>query len=162
MPYTPTAPTITLCDDLVTFLAAACDPYSPSSVRRAYLHRIDLKATEGRHVIFFPTGYDNRPATRGHDFYTHRITVLTFERYVDAADAAVTVPQEWVDERVDFVHTQIVNGLDFYRDGVRPSFGRNVVTLSADVPEIYDAEKLNQQKEFWCAVEMVFEEQITA
>jgi hypothetical protein len=154
----PTTPTLTLCDDLVTVLSAAWLPVAPDAARRAYLTRIDLKNVHGRQVIFFPTGYDNAPASRGEDDYTHRITALIFERYEDAADPDEVVPQAWLDERCDFVHDRIVQGLEFFRDGVQPSFNRKLITLSSDVLEMYDAEKLQTQKEFWCAVEMVFRE----
>lgn len=159
MPYTPTAPTLVLCDDLVTQLRAAWGPKAPSEVRRAYLHRINLDDVKGRLVLFFPTAYDNRPAARGVDWYTHHITAVVFERYTDAADADETVLREWLDERVDFVHTQIVQGLEYGRDGTQPSFNRSLTTLSSDVTEICDFEKLEQNKEFWCAIEMVFQEQ---
>lgn len=152
MPYTPTTPTLTLCDDLVDAINAAWTPSDPDAVERRYLERIDLDGLRGRRVFFFPAGYDNRPATRGHDDYTHRITCLVVEKYPDAGDP----PREWIDERVDFVHTQVVQGLDFSR--APPSFNRQVLTLSADVPAVYDAEMLTTKKQFWCAVELVFVE----
>lgn len=160
MPYTPTTPTLTLCDNLITALLAAWLPQAPDNAQRAYLHRIDLKSVQGRQVLIFPTGYTNAPASRGHDFYTHNITALVFRRYTAAADSEVVVPAEWVDEEVDFVHTRIVQGFDYGR--TLATFNRNLVTLSADVTELYDGEKLATQKEFWCAVEMVFQEQRTA
>ena len=157
MAYTPIAPTLTLCDNLVSALSAAWKPVAPSKVARGYLERIDLSEVKGRLVLFFPEGYDNRPAARGLDWFTHRVMVLVFERYADAADSSVTVPQEWIDERVDFVYSRIVQGFDFSRGA--PTWNANLTTLSADVTEIYDAEKLEQNKEFWCAVEIVFQEQ---
>jgi hypothetical protein len=162
VPYEPTTPTLALCDDLATYLSDLAEPKSPATVRRAYLHRIDLATTKGRHVVFFPTGYDNRPADRGEDWYTHRVTALAFHRYEEAAEQDVTVPAEWVDQEVDWVHTYIVQGLEFSRDGRGPEFNLNLSTLSADVPALYDAERLVQQKCFYCAIEMVFEELRTA
>lgn len=153
MPYTPTTPTLTLCDALIDVLLAAWTPSAPDGAERKYLERIDLSALVGRRVFLFPTGYDNAPATRGHDDYTHRITALTVERYPDAGDPSVA----WLDERCDFVHTQIVQGFDYSHDGP-PTFNRQVLTLSADVPVLYDAEILATKKQFWCAVELVFQE----
>jgi hypothetical protein len=160
MPYTPTSPTLTLCDALVTYLTAQWGPKAPSEVRREYIRRVDFSTVKGRLVLIFPAGYTNVPAERGNDFYTHSVQVAVFERYTDAADDTVTVPKEWVDERVDFVNTFIAEGFDFTHDttygGLAP-FNRNLQTLSTDVPEICDTESLNQ-KEFWCEVTCVFQE----
>ena len=162
MPYTPTSPTLTLCDDMVTYLTQQWVPKSPDSVRRAYLHRFDLSKEVGRQVLIFPVAYTNGPADRGRNFYEHTVMVLTFERYGDAADPDEVVPPEWIDQRVDFVNTYIVEGFDFTHDttfGATAPFNRNLQTLVNDVPDIYDAEKLNK-KEFWCPVELKFRELI--
>ena len=161
MPRTPTTRTLTLCDNLVTYLLGQWKPQAPDGASRAYLSRIDLSTVKGRQVLIFPVSYTNRPADRGNDFYTHGVMALTFERYTDAADAEDTVPQEWVDERVDFVNTYIAEGFDFTHDttfGALAPFNRQLQTLSSDVPDIFDAEKLATQKEFWCAVELQFRE----
>lgn len=153
MPYTPTTPTLTLCDDLVAALAAAWSPAEPSGVERAYFKRVTdegLRKLVGRRVYLFPTAYDNAPADRGEDQYTHRVTALTLERYEDPGDP----PTEWTDERVDFVHTRIVEGLDYSHDGP-PSWNRKLLTLSADV-EVCDVERLTTQRLFMAAVELVF------
>lgn len=152
-----TTPTLELCDDLVSALNTAWAPSSPDAVARKYLHRIDLSNLEGRQVFLFPTGYDSAPAARGYDDYTHRITALVVEHYGSAGDPA----NSWLDTRVDFVHTYIVQGFDYSHDGP-PSFNRQLLTLSADVPDLYDAEKLATQKQFWCAVELVFQEYIAS
>lgn len=161
MARTPTTPTLTLCDNLVDVLAAAWVPKSPDEVRRTYAHIIDFSTVKGRLVLINPAGYTNFPATRGHDWYDHRIRVGVFERYTTAADPDEIVPQEWLDERVDFVHTQIVAGFEFARDGTQPSFNKNVQTLEADVVDILDPEDL-ARKEFWCEIELLIREQRSA
>lgn len=166
MPYTPTTPTLDLCNDLVSYLTDATDVKPPDTVRRAYLHKIPVSVSDsgdtGRHVVFFPTAYDNRPAARGRDFYTHKVTVVIYRFYRDQADQDVVVPQEWVDREVDFVHDEIIQGLEFFRDGVQPTFNKFLVTLSSDVEAIYDSDELAERKLFLCAVQFVFQEERSA
>lgn len=165
MPYTPASPTVVLCVDLVTYLRQQWGPSAPSSVNRGYGHvrRVDLAEQVGRQVVIFPIGYTNGPAERGHDFYEHRIGVVVFEKYPDAAGSDVLVPDEWIDERVDWVNQFVVEGLDFTHDetyGAVAPFNRNLQTLSNDVPEMFDAEKLVTDKQFWCSVEIEYRELI--
>lgn len=161
MPYTPTTPTLTLCDQLVAALEASWSPVSPSGVERCYFKRLgdgDDATTklEGRRVLVVPTGYDNGPETRGEDGYVHRVSVLTVERYTDAGDP----PTEWTDERVDFVFDEIVQGFDFGRQP--PSWNAKLVTLSAAV-QVCDVEKLvTGGKLFYSLVEFEFAEIIDA
>ena len=153
MPYTPTTPTLTLCDQLAAALAAAWGPVAPDGVERCYFKRIPDEGAArllGRQVYLFPTDYDNGPADRGEDEYTHRVTALVVERYPDAGDP----PTEWTDERVDFVFESIVQGLDFSHDGP-PSWNPKLLTLSADV-RVCDVERLTTQKLFHSSVELVF------
>lgn len=157
MPYTPTTPTLTLCDQLVAALVAAWEPVSPSGVERVYFKRIadaedpNLKLV-GRKVYVFPTHYDNGPEVRGRDEYLHDVSVLVVERYPDAGDP----PTEWTDERVDFVYEYVVEGFDYSRD--RASFNAHLVTLSANVM-VCDIEKLTSGgKLFYSLTEIQFSE----
>lgn len=112
----------------------------------------------GRQVVIFPTGYGNEWATRGQDKYSHTISVLVVERYEDGYGMP---PQDWTDERVDFVHTYIVQGFDFGRTGP-PSFNRQLMTLSCDV-QVCDVEKLvTGGRLFYSLVVLEFEEFIDA
>ena len=156
MPYTPTTPTLTLCDQLVTALVAAWSPASPDGAERAYFVRIGdgedaFTKLTGRRVVIFPTKYGFQAADRGENEYQHEVSVLTVERYPDAGDP----PTEWTDERVDFVHTRIVDGFDYSHDGP-PSWNRKLVTLSADV-QVTNVEKLvTGGKLFYSLVDLVF------
>lgn len=159
--YTPTTPTLTLCEALVTVLTAAWNPVAPDAVEWCFFKRITDEGTRkllGRQVYLFPTDYDNAPETRGEDVYTHRITALVVERYpeTDAGDPT----RDWIAERVDFVHTQIVQGLDWSHDGP-PAFNGKLLTLSADVV-VVDIEQLTTQRMFYSSVELVFSEVIDA
>lgn len=154
------APTIALCDDLVTYIRQQWEPKAPAEVKRAHWQqRIwnPRKPTLGRQVRVMPLGYDSVVAARGQDFYTHRIGVLTFELYDDAASPEEGIPIDWIDDRVDFVHT-LRDALDFMRDGVQPSFNRNLLTLTAPAEEIYDPEAI-EDKLFWSWIEFGIQEQ---
>jgi len=156
-----TTPTLKLCDDLVTALTAAWSPVSPDGVERCYFKRIgdpddaNTKLT-GRKVFIFPTAYATAGATRGENEYTHRVSVLTVERFPAATPGDPTTA--WVDDRVDFVHTYVVKGFDYSEDGP-PSFNRKLLTLSAEVAEVCDPEKLvTGNRLFYCLVDLVFSE----
>lgn len=157
----PTTPTLTLCDELVAHLEASWGPVAPSGAERCYFKRLgdgDDATTklEGRRVLVMPTGYDNGPETRGEDGYLHRILALIVERYTDAGDP----PTEWIDERVDFVFEQVVQGFDFGRS--RPTWNPMLTTLSANV-SIVDVEKLvTGGKLFYSLVDFEFAELINA
>jgi hypothetical protein len=152
------SPTIALCDALVTFGRAQWEPKAPSGIERSHRGQtIKLDESKGRQVRIVPLGYDSIAAARGLDFYNHRIGVLTFERYEDAADPEEVIPIAWIDERVDFVHT-LRDAFDFYRDGTQPSFNKQLQTITAPVEDIYDPDLLAQDKVFWSWIEFGFQE----
>jgi hypothetical protein len=158
VPYTATTPSIVLCDALVTFLKDQWQPNAPNEVRRISRGQsIKYEESVGRHVCIFPIAYDARSADRGQDFYTHTIGVITYERYPDAADSVELIPDDWVDERIDFVHTQVFKGLDFSNDGVQPTFNRDLQTLEIGMEDIYSPEWF-AAKVFWSRLLFLFEE----
>lgn len=159
MPYTPTARILVLCDALATALQTAWAPTGNDGVERAYFKRIaDAEGAEfkllGRRVVIYPTDYGNDPASRGEDEYTHNVTVDVFERYTSTSGDPTV---EWIDARVDFVSTYVVDGFDFSYDG-GPSWNRKLITRSADV-SVCDAAKLvGGNRLFFSRVELVFSE----
>lgn len=162
--YTPTTPTLTLCDNLVDSLEADWLPAAPDGAERAYFKRIadsedQRNKLTGRRVMIFPTGYDYSPATRREDQYTHHVSVLTVERYAGAGDP----PRDWTDERVDFVYTHVVQGFDWdHRINSFASFSRLLVTDSSEV-QVCDIEKLTSGgRLFYSLVNIVFFELINA
>lgn len=162
-----TAPTLTLCDDLVTLLTASWEPSEPSGVERHYFKRItdeaeaegladSLRLKDGeRRVVIFPVSYSSAYENHAEDLYTHGIQVLVAERYTDAGDPS----RDWIDERVNWTFTEIVQAFDF-RD--RPTFNPNVRTISQDVIICDVARLLSGGKLFWSVVNHVFEETRTA
>jgi hypothetical protein len=152
-------PTLTLIDQLVTAVNTAWAPTGNDSVSRAYFKRIadvedDNLKLVGRKVYLFPTGYSYEGFTRGEDQYRHEITALCVERYNDAAGDPTN---SWIDTRVDFVWTYLVNGLDFdNRSGAQFTANKNVVTNSAEV-QVCDVEKLTGGgRLFYSLVSLVF------
>lgn len=147
-------PTISLCDRLVVELAAGWGPTAPDAVSRVYEAAIPAESLTGRKVYVFPVGYGGDPASRGEDWYMHRIAVLTVERY----DEAGRPPVAWVDTRADFVHEQVFGVLDFTRGGPLRFDGRTVYTESCSEVPVYDAGMLVTKKVFWSEIEFVFRE----
>lgn len=147
-------PTLTLCDQLVTVISASWSPSAPDSVRRDYDQPVIPKNFAGRQVVVFPAAYTLGAATRGQDSYDHRVSVLTFERYLDAGVPLV----EWADDRVEFVYTKIVKGLDYARTGSLQFAGRTIWTREIAEVEVYDTDMLIGQRVFWCSVDFTFGE----
>lgn len=161
MPYTPTAPTLVLCQALADAVAGAWAPVAPSAVgwdffkRYADADELGAARLDGRQVVFFPADYEKAGATRAEDSYTHRVQCLVVERY---GDGGGDPPRDWTAARVDFVHARIVQGLWFTR--ARPGFNPKLLTLSADV-QVLDVERLTGGgRLFYSLTELVFEELI--
>jgi len=162
MPYTPTTPTLVLCQQLAAAVKGAWNPAAPSGADWDFFRRYgdgEDPGTElaGRQVVFFPGedyGWENE--NRGQERYTHRVSCLVVERYADPGDP----PREWIGERVDFVHAQIVQGLRFTRGGP-PAWNPMLMTLGANV-EVCDRDKLmSGGKLFFALVELEFLELVS-
>lgn len=165
-----TLPTLTLCDGLVDTLRTAWAPAAPDEVRRHYFVRTasaddeQSELTEGRRVTIAPAtdvgAYSYEGHTRGKDLYTHRVSVLTEERYPESLSGDPT--RDWLDERVNWVYTNVVQLFDFdKRDGNGPSFNRLLATLTIDV-QVFDMEDLlSRGKLFSSQVDFVFQELVS-
>jgi hypothetical protein len=153
----PTTPTLTLCDQLVTALAAAWSPTGDDAVERAYFKRWgdghdSVSELVGRKVTIYPLTYENGPADRGEDEYEHRVGVQILERYTPDGDPTT----EWIDERVDFVFQQIVQGFDYLRE--HATFNRKLWTKSATVRLCESSYLTSGGKVFFSEVEIAFGE----
>ena len=161
--YTPTTPTLLLCSNLADTVRTnwGTGASAPSGVDWDFCRRFGdgedpLARLDGRQVVFFPSEYDWEGADRAEDAYTHHVACLVVERYTDAGDP----PRDWVSQRVDFVHTQIVQALRFTRGGP-PSWNRFLMTLAATV-SVCDVEKLTAGgKLFYALVQLLFRELVT-
>ena len=160
MSYSPTTPTLILCQNLATVVQSAWNPTAPSAVAWDYFRRygdadnVSVAELQGRQVVFFPREYAWENLNRAAEQYTHHVDCLVVERY---ADAAGDPPRDWTSARVDFVHTSIVKGLRFNRSGP-PSFNPALMTIGATV-EVADLEKLTMAgKLFFALVQLDFVE----
>lgn len=150
-------PTVSLCDELVSLIGTSWEPAAPSAVERVYFMRQVAKDLTGRRVWVFPTNYGVAPENRAENAVAHRITLLTAERY----EPAGMPPVEWIDERVDFVFTEIVDALYFAQAGPHTFDNRRVWTTGVEV-EVCDLEKITTTPAvFWSVVEFEFAELYT-
>ncbi len=135
-------------------------PAAPDGVERHYFKRFSDSEDErnklvGRQVVIFPTTYTYTGFTRGEDQYRHEVSVLTIERYDGAGDP----PRDWIDARVDFTYTYIVQGFDYT---VGPTWAPRLLTDSAEI-QVCDIEKLTSGgRLFYSLVSIVFLELVDA
>jgi len=154
-------PTLSLCDQLVSIIGASWNPVGPSAVQRVYFMRQVAKDLAGRQVWVFPTNYGISAENRSENAVRHRVSVLTAEKYGDINTAGLP-PTAWIDTRVDFVFTTIVDGLYFAQGGPLVFGSRRVWTAGAEV-EVCDLEKITTTPAvFWSLVDLEFEELYTA
>jgi len=152
---------LTFIDQLVTLVAASWTPTSPDAVSREYLASIsekELNTLEGRKVILFPLEYEKEGVNRGEDQFGYGVGVEIFERFEDADKASSSTVKAWLDDRLDFVESEIIDGLDFGKSSVLVFGTREVWTESIDVPERYDVDLLVEKKLFRCTVRFKFRE----
>jgi hypothetical protein len=77
VPYTPTSPTVVLCQNLASAVQTAWGPTAPSAADWDFFKRygdadeVAAAALVGRQVVFFPSEYAWDGATRAEDEYTH-------------------------------------------------------------------------------------------
>lgn len=152
---------LTLIDALVDAIDTAWNPSSPDSVERQYLANIsekDLKDFIGRKVILFPLEYETEDANRSENQYGYGVGVEVLERFEDAGKATDLAVKEWLDERLDFVETQLIDALDYGGGGLLAIGSRRLWTESIETPARYDIELLAEKKIFRCSLKFKFRE----
>lgn len=146
---------LTLIDALISEIRTAWGPSEPDTISREYIGPVNDQELEnliGRHIYAFPGRYDNSPDTRGHDDWVHEVSFIIIERFTDTGDAALN---SWMDDRIDFVQTKVVNSIDFDRTKLAIGSTRNVMTTALDI-DVYDLDLLNRLKIFRSQVDAVF------
>ena len=157
MPYTPTSNVLTAADQLVAAINAQWGPAAPSEAKRLYQtpEPTRLKSLTGRKVWLFPAEYGDEPATRAEALHTYRFGLVVFERYPTAGP----VPDEWMDERVDWVAGDLSDWLNFGGDRPFLQIGdREVFTAEREPVQVYDPGELIKRNTFWSELEYVFQE----
>lgn len=149
-----TTPTLTFCDKLVAVIAAAWSPSANNEVARAYQVREQAAALTGRKVWVFPAEYEFDVENRGEDRFAHLVSIICAERFTEPGLPG----RDWIDERVDFVHSTLVAGLYYAQEGPLVWSGRSAWTRSARV-SVLDRDKLTTTPAlFWSQVDLEFEE----
>lgn len=149
-----------VCDAWVAALVARWSPTSPDGAQRVYDTNVVLNPDrpdqlEGRQVFIFPRTYRTQARhSRSQDERSYEVSVLVVEVY----PGPQPVPTAWVDDRVDFVSSQVWPFLDNVRQGyvvdqVWPEPGAEV--------QVYDPEKLRELKLFWSWVDAELREVTT-
>jgi len=153
---------LTLIDQLVTEISGSWEPESPDTVTREYLALVtdkDLQSLLGRRVYLFPMAYETQDENHSENVYGYRVGVSVIERYEEADKAGSEAVKAWLDERLDFVETELIDALDYGQNGLL-SFGSNrkVWTESIEIPQRYDVVLLAEKKLFRCDVMFMFRE----
>jgi len=152
---------LTLIDQLVSVLDEAWEPEAPDAVSREYLADVsekDLKDFTGRRVLLFPMEYQSDDENRAENRYGYRVGVTVLERFEDADKATSAAVKAWLDERLDFVETLLIDGFDYGNGGLLEFSGRRVWTESIECQQRYDVDLLAEKKLFRCDVAFVFRE----
>lgn len=152
---------LTLIDKLVTEIETAWVPQEPDQVTREYLANIsekDLHQLLGRRVHLFPMAYETQDDNRSENRYGYRVGVIVVERFEDADKATSERVKEWLDERLDFVETQLIDGLDYGGGGLLVLGARRFWTESIEIPQRYDIDLLVEKKLFRCDLGFMFRE----
>lgn len=105
----------------------------------------------GKHLWVFPLDYaDNGPETRTEYALDVRIGVVYAERYAQPG----SIPDEWLDDRVEFVELSIFDPLNVNQG----SYGAagEYWPQTAAVTTLYDMDALKQLKVFWTELEFVY------
>lgn len=153
---------LTLIDELVSVVDTAWTGQGANDeVSRQYLASVsekELHQLVGRKVYFFPMAYETEDANRGENRYGYRVGCVVVERFEDADKATSTAMRDWLDTRLDFVETKLIDGLDYGQNGLLSLGTRRFWTESIEIPQRYDVELLAEKKLFRCDLGFMFRE----
>lgn len=145
-----------LCDKIVELISAAWGPPGSDSVERVYTAPVTVKDLVGRKVYVFPGAKMSQgAASRGEDRFNWLVGIVIVEK----CPTAGIPPVDWMDANVSWVEDTIEDTVDFDgREGEYLEFdGRTLWTLSIET-EIYDVDRMDEQKLFYSKMEIVFDE----
>lgn len=136
--------------------ASSSPPSGSDAVTRAYEVPIgdadDESNIIGRQVYVFPTEFHSPElATRGEDYRDYEISILTAERYADAAGQAT---KAWLDVRVAFVEQIVWLPLS----NATKAFVFGQVFSQLDDVIVYDPQELRTKKLFLSLVNVTLRE----
>jgi hypothetical protein len=147
----PTSDILKLADDLATALTNSLGSGETNvDIARAYRIEFDLSSIIKRYVRIFPVGYAGlEPVTRREDYYDVILRLTIVERYTGKGDPS----NDWLDERVDWVETNIFNP---FADSRAPFRLGEYWSQFASVESVYDYDLLNEDQVFASDVLLTF------
>lgn len=135
----------------------------PARVSRSYTPDLDRKNLTGRLVWVIPAAYlDAARVARKRVHTGNKLAVVVAERYEEPAqaDPDEPVPNEWVDERVDWVKAHVFDLLN--NTGIEQAdrlLGR-FWPHTCEQSIVFDVDKLGHEKTFWSLTEVEYREQV--
>src|SRR5262249_8427642 len=119
------------------FLAGIIAPSDPDKLTRGYAARDNLIGLDGKRVRIFPEAYgDAERLARRRVAKEYAVVIVFEEPYLEPAQAGEDgpVPQEWIDDRVNWVETYLFNPLN--TSFVRQEDGLLLDTLRTQMCEV--------------------------
>lgn len=154
-----TADIITLADFVVETLEGLLGSGSDTEVQRVWSVTRKMGTFTGRKVDVYPDQYNRtEPETRLEDFYEGYLVIAIWERYEERSpEGDFPVPNEWVDERVNYVEQEIYNPLQAAR--IEWQVGSSQYTyrcFMGEVVVVCDPQLLRQHKVFSSEIRLGF------
>lgn len=150
-----------MCDNIVERLQDGIG--SGIEIDRQYSRTRDLGTFIGRQIDVYPLRYARgEAASRREDIFDAWMGIVVCERYTEPAFSdEIPVPNDWVDERIDFVEQEVYNLLQASRIqiliGSPEDTNYEWVCRFAEVTDVYNHKYLNQHKVFWSEIELGFQ-----
>jgi len=111
----------------------------------------DFSENVKRIRVYAPLYADGGPLSREQDTESYTVIVIVAERYMPAGIAGGDVPNAWIDSRVSWVETNVVDLLSDARQKLSPDIYCETVEV---VP--FAEEPLTTDGMFWSSVAFVF------
>lgn len=138
-------------------IASGWPAVKPATVESVYHYTVSDGFPSGRHVLVFDVGEEQiGAADRVTDINDYSVSVVVFEKHEDAGDP----PTDWVDERVDWVASEVYAKLQNQRlPWQAPLLDNELWPQEAGIVLKCDADLLaSEHKLFWSVCEFTFRE----
>lgn len=147
-----------VCDAVAAALTTEIGgpPGDPAAtVERVYQADIETRSLTGRKVYVMPGSYAGveRP-TRGERSQDNTVTVLVVERYTDQGPP----PNDWLDERVEWVEETVFDLLDDEADVPAAILALGNVWPQTSEVLVFDQEMLREKNLFFSVVGITYRE----
>lgn len=138
-----------LADAVADLIRSNLASGSEWEVNRVYEIKHNLGTFTESKIDVVPGAYaDEGPSTRKDNWFDALISIVVTKRYQDAGD----VPDEWMDDLIDFVETNVFNVFSANDLEIDESWWPQAI----NVVVLYDMEQYRRNKTFWSEVEVTF------